>query len=151
MSKDHQIRMNLTMKRYLWLILCFLLVGSVSCDSDDEISEPFDKNHLIGRWQEIRRNGIASLNDNFYEFEDTFIFEQCLEGGCWDGVWEWIVDGPNAKIKLNYSQPTGGWWQEFEIAYLDSASLEVTVFDYVEGKEDPFGGEVIIHFAKLDQ
>jgi hypothetical protein len=143
--------MNHAMKKVLGSIVCFLIIGLVSCNSDEEIEEPFDKNHLVGKWQESGRNGIASINDNYYEFRDTFTFEQCHEGDCWDGIWEWIVDDVNTKIKFDYSQPTGGWWQEFEIAYLDGDNLEVTVFDYVEGQKDPVGGGVVINFTKLDQ
>lgn len=139
------------MKRCLWPILCFLTIGSISCNSDEEIEESFDKNHLIGKWQESGRNGMVSLNDNFYEFWDTFTFEQCVEGGCYDGVWEWIVDGSVTKIKFDYTEPTGGWWQEFEIAYMDDENMEVTVFDYIEGKEEPMGSGIVMNFTKLNQ
>jgi len=138
------------MKNALGSIVYFLVLGLVSCNSDEAIEKPFDEAHLIGKWQESGRNGIVSPNDNFYEFRDSYTFEQCLEGGCHEGVWEWIVDGSNTKIKFNYSEPTGGWWQEFEISYLDDNNMEVTVFDYIEGKEDPVGGGVEINFSKID-
>ena len=150
MSKDIQVGMNFTMK-ILFINIIFLVIGFVSCNTDEEILEPFDVNLLYGKWQESGRNGNASLNDNFYEFWDTSAMEQCMEGACWDGVWEWIVEGAKTKIKFNYSDPTGGWWQEFEIAYLDVDNLEVTVFDYVEGKEDPMGNGIVMNFIKLDQ
>lgn len=143
--------MNSITKRNLWPVLCILIIGFISCNSDEDLLEPFDKNHLVGTWQESGRNGIVSLNDNFYEFRDNFTFEQCLEGGCWDGAWEWMLDGTDAKIKFDFSEPTGGWWQEFEIAYLDSDSLEVTVFDYVEGRNDPMGSGIVMSFTKINQ
>ncbi len=143
--------MRVTLKIFSWSILFFLLISSLSCNTDEEIVEPFDINLLYGKWQESGRNGIASLNDNFYTFRNTFTFEQCLEGGCWDGIWEWIVNDNTSRIKFIYSEPTGGWWQEFEITHLDAEKMEVIVFDYVEGKEDPVGSGIVMDFTKLDQ